>query len=235
MALRPPRAAGGIRPRLVGSPRGLRHSSRTRGGTFLSSSLAKEGSTRVARQAKTRSAGTNADLPATEPALNGPVFWLLVAMSMGTLAACVIVPEWRHLQLLTQAKQQHQQRVDLLQGHIDHQKRLLKALRTDPALVQRLAQRDLSLNTGQDKTVWVSTASAPTTRGTDPASAGIARQQSATAAPPSNFLADYDFAALFCDEQARLMLLVLSTTLLAVAIYLSGRQLEVPQFGTDGA
>lgn len=165
--------------------------------------------------------------------VGGPVFWLLVWISLATLAACVILPEWRHLQLLTTAKVQQQRRVGFLESTINHQERLLRALRTDPIVIQRLAQRDrFSLGgSGSAMLTSLSMSSLPASidmRFDDP-NQPRSRLEALAAYIPGDVV-----VAFFCDPQARPILIALSTALLATAFYLFCRLPEMTPCDSEG-
>jgi cell division protein FtsB len=94
------------------------------------------------------------------------VFWLLLAMGLATFAPCVLLPQWRQYQALSVAEQMAQHRLDVLRSRIDKEQRLLDALRSDPAVVARFAQRDLGYRRPYEQVVKVSaatTTAAPST------------------------------------------------------------------------
>ena len=181
---------------------------------------------------------------------NGLVFWLLVALSLSTLAACVILPEWRQYQVLHASRQVQQYRLDRLGQQIDRQQRHLDALRTDPAVVRRLAQRDLALYRSNEKAVFVPVAATAGATGelvcrcssagaqgqawTCPWHMGVEKPfvldpgVPLAASPPPiiaklvTYLPDYDYMGLFCDGPTRLILMVMSTALMVFAFLLFG-------------
>lgn len=83
----------------------------------------------------------------TEPARPQPspvMFWLLMAMASATFTPCVIVPVWRDYQAIKLAERFEARAVEQLREHAQHLQRHLDALRRDPAVIERIARRDLS-------------------------------------------------------------------------------------------
>jgi hypothetical protein len=139
-------------------------------------------------------------------------------MAFTTFAPCILLPEWRDWQTLRWAELVEQQRVDVLRGTLEREKRTLEAIRTDPAVVTRLAQRDLRLYRRDERAVLVSLPDGPEPR---------ERLEPVPPPPPPEFvgkllavLPEYDYVELFCDGRTRKTLLVLSTALLALAFAL---------------
>ncbi len=151
----------------------------------------------------------------------GFVFWILIAMGLGTFLPCVILPEWRHYQLLDMASQIEQHRLDVLQREVDHERRLVGALRGDPAVVARIAQRDLHFERLGSTAVPVG-----------PLGTGEPSQVTFTPTPPSppavaarlaSWLPDRDYLNVFCDEKCRPVVMALSVALIGLAFVLYGR------------
>lgn len=160
------------------------------------------------------------------------VFWVLVFMGAGTFAPCVLLPEWRTYQALKVAEQAQQHRLEALQQVVERERRLLEALRNDPAVINRFAQRDLSFRRLGERTVRVSlpaTDDNPVSRSV----AGDAGEEPfiPEPVPPPRFVArvlahlpDYDYDRVFCDDKTRPIIMGMSITLIGVAFGLFGRQ-----------
>jgi len=145
-----------------------------------------------------------------------------MGMALIAFIPCVILPEWQQLQALHVAEQYEQYRADRLQKSVDSEKRLLMAMSSDPAVVARLAQRDLSLHRRDERAILVSVAN-PTLDAEEvfapaplppPAPIGVALAH----LPP------YDYIDLFCNNRTRIPILALSASLLTVSFALFGRR-----------
>ena len=73
------------------------------------------------------------------------VYWLLLALAISTFAACVLLPEWRHLETLAAVEQAEADRADHMDRLVARERRHLAALTSDPAAMVRLAQRELTM------------------------------------------------------------------------------------------
>ncbi len=165
--------------------------------------------------------------PAHHPPRHGGtvVFWLLVLLAFGTFTPCVILPEWRAYQTLDLARQAEEHRLQQVQRAVDRERRQLEAMRTDPAVIDRLAQRDLRFRRIGDRTVRVAAAADYA-----PVSLVAFDEHSAEpfipqpAAPPplvTNFashLPAYDYDRVFCDRETRPVVMCMSVGLLVVAL-----------------
>ena len=159
------------------------------------------------------------------------VFWLLALMGVSTFAPCVLLPEWRTYQALRVAEQAQQHRLKALQHVVDRERRLLEALRSDPAVINRFAQRDLSFRRPGERAVRVAL---PATDG-NPVSrlvAGNVGDEPFIPQPvtPPRCLArvlahlpDYDYDRIFCDDETRPIIMGMSVALIGLAFGLFGR------------
>ena len=146
------------------------------------------------------------------------VYFLLVMMGLATFAPCVLLPEWRKYQALDLVAQAEQHRLDALTQEVDRQRELLTALSRDPAVVARLAQRELHYRPSGTQAVRVS---APIVLPNDelpfrpvPVSPPVAVVRMAS------FLPAYDWDRVFCDDEVRPVLMIMSIALIAVAFAL---------------
>ena len=165
------------------------------------------------------------------------VFWMLILMALGALAPCILLPEWRQYQAMCQAEQAQRHRADSLQGLIEKQRRLLMALRSDPAVVARLARREYGFQREGERVVAVALpAVARSLAGSAFAGAGSPLVGDRPFIPQpvslptilsraaSYLPADYDYDRIFCDDQTRLVIMVMSLALITVAFSLFSRQ-----------
>ncbi|MEK6677726.1 MAG: hypothetical protein AABZ47_18990 [Planctomycetota bacterium] len=149
------------------------------------------------------------------------MFWLLVLLALSGFAPCVLVPEWQRTQQVGLHEQIQQHRIDHLQKTVDRESRLLQAMHSDPAVISRVAQRDLSLYRDDERAVMV------------PMSEHRLDHDDAFQPkwliPPRPiqqvvaWLPEYDYGSLFSDQSTRVPILVMSTTLMALAFALFGR------------
>lgn len=200
---------------------------------------------RITLQPATQPARTKAVQPARSDRAGGIVFWVLLFLAMGTLAPSVIVPEWRHYRALRLAEQMEQHRLDQVQRAIERQRRQFDALRTDPAVMARLAQRELNYRRFNEVTVPVETSM--TAREMPWLDAGRHEPFVPEPVTPPALIArslamlpDYDYEGLFCDPDARGPLMAMSVALLVfVFVALGGKQAEAqperPVDAIDGA
>lgn len=149
------------------------------------------------------------------------MFWLLTGLGFALLVPCVLVPEWEAYEHAAVAEQFQRYRVERLRTEVDRERRLLEAVRSDPAVVARLAQRDLGLYRKDERVVLVGAGSVDeeTTEEFVPLPVRppafverLARRWPA------------DLAGVFCDDGTRGPIMALSTGLMVVAFALFGRK-----------
>jgi hypothetical protein len=148
---------------------------------------------------------------------------MLTLMGLATFVPCVVLPEWREYQALDMEAQIGQHRLEVLRDQVDRERRLLDALRSDPAVIARLAQRELGFQRADSQAVPVSSTSASRSE----------EEELFTPQPPKppqsvarvvSWLPDFDYDRVFCDDETRPMVIWLSIGLIAVALGLSGRR-----------
>jgi len=146
----------------------------------------------------------------------GFVFWMLILMGLSTFAPCVLLPEWRAYQAIRTTEQMELHRLRAMQRVVEHERRLLEAMQSDPAVIARLAQRDLGFHRPSDTLV---TLQVPRTA--EPAEEPFTPEPiypPAVLARMGSFLPRLDYDALFCDRRTRLVLMVMSVALIVVAL-----------------
>lgn len=159
---------------------------------------------------------------AGRPLVGGLMFWLLVLMGFAALAPCILLPEWRHYESLKIEEQAQAHRLAMLQNRIAREQRLQEAMQRDPAVIARIAQRELGFRRPEEHAVSVSVdvvsepADAPFTARPVRPPPIVARALS--------WLPDYNFDRVFCDPQARTRVMVMSVGLISVAFLLFGRR-----------
>ncbi len=149
-------------------------------------------------------------------------FWLLSGMGLAVLAACVFVPEWRTYEDLQLAKQQAQYHSEQMDQALSRERRLLEAMHSDPAVIGRLARRELGFHNVDDQTIYVEKAAQlyePETK------AFVAKEVEPPEFVSSLFtwLPAFDYDRVFCDAQSRNLLMAMSVGLIASAFLLFGR------------
>lgn len=170
------------------------------------------------KRSRMRQDAAGGPLPYPPQADGSFVCWLLIVMALAAFAPCVLVPEWREYRALRVKEQIERHRLDSLQSVVDDERRLLQAMQSDPAVIARLAQRDLSYKQRGDRAVRisVSTSSRPSEHPFTPEPVLL---------PPilaraASYLPDYDYDAVFCDDQSRLVIMAMSVALMVVALCL---------------
>lgn len=160
------------------------------------------------------------------------IFWSLVCLSFATFAPCVILPEWRALQVLEVAKQREQHRLQVVLAAIDKEERLLEAMRSDPVIIDRVVQRDLKYQRAGERVVRVALPERRMDVATADADTRVADEsfEPKPVPPPAAvaralaILPTLDYDRIFCDEESRPMIMCMSVALLLVAFALYGRR-----------
>ncbi len=151
------------------------------------------------------------------------VSWVLLVMALATFAPCVLLPEWRAYQTLQVARQAEEHRLSALQSVVDRERRHLKALRSDPCVISRIAQRELRFRAFDERAVPVSVPVGSVPRG-----AAGERFVPKSVPPPASlaragsYLPNYPYDRLFCDERTRIIVMCMSVALMLVALCLPG-------------
>ncbi len=146
------------------------------------------------------------------------VSWLLIFMALAAFAPCVLLPEWRSYQAVQLAEQTEAHRVDAMQQVVDRERRFLDGLQTDPAVVARLAKRGLGFEAigSQSVRVPVATTGAPQGPPFSPARISLPP----VIANAALYLPDFDYDRVFCEEQSRSVIMLMSCALMIVAVCL---------------
>lgn len=154
----------------------------------------------------------------------GLIAWLLLLMGIGTFAPCILIPIWQSHKDMRLAGRIEQSRVDAMEARIEGDQRTLSALRNDPAVVVRLARRDLGMNLDFDQWVRVDVPvqSKPSRVffTPHPDLASIIPVE----APPTGMEAK--FVAVFRDTNNRRILTVMSVMLMGAALWLPTRRIR---------
>lgn len=81
--------------------------------------------------------------PLEPPVGHAMMFWVLLLLGFATFAPCVLLPAWVRYEEMYQQEQVMTARVDALKKEKVRQERTIGALRTDPAVNERVAVREL--------------------------------------------------------------------------------------------
>ena len=150
------------------------------------------------------------------------VYWLLVLMGLLTFVPCVVLPEWRKYQSIQLAEQEMKHRVEVQTARLKNQERHLDALRSDPAALFRLARRDYGYRHFQEKVVPLEVANYKSEFDIQ-----FTPQPVEPPVPIKGIvghLPEFEYDAIFCHEDTRLIVLGLSTLLLTVAVVVLGKR-----------
>ncbi len=155
------------------------------------------------------------------------VFWMLLLMSVAAFAPCILLPEWRELQALKLAEEAESFRVERMQERVDREERLLDAVRSDPVLVARLAQRELGLRVPHENTMPLPGTSRandtiPNTVVADPGDKVLA-DIPLRAVKPGAVWPDLMWDRIFFDDRTRPLIMAMSIGLALIAFGLFGR------------
>jgi len=148
----------------------------------------------------------------------GFVYWMLILMGLAAFTPCVVLPEWREYQAMRLAEQAERHRLDEMQRVVDRERNLLEAMQSDPAVIARIAQRDLHFHRPGDTSVSVSV---PLTATAIP-EAFVAEpiDPPVVLARARSYMPDFNYDALFCDDRTRPIVMVMSVGLIVTAIAL---------------
>jgi len=161
----------------------------------------------------------------------GIVFWMLLILGFSVFTPCVLWPEWRDYQLLEDAQIQARQHLDSLLDMVDQEKRLLLAMQTDPGVVARIAQRDLRFVRSGERSVSVDISSINVKQDFyhEPVFDEKVRASDSIFIPSlltqmGQMCPDLDYDQLFGSEETRMILIIMSISLIALSFILFGRR-----------
>ena len=90
-----------------------------------------------------------------DPVLRALLFWSFVGISLLLFAACLLLPEWRQAEQYAARQEARQWRVDELRRRGAAQERTLEALRSDPLIIARVAERELRYRRPDEEEVYL--------------------------------------------------------------------------------
>lgn len=151
------------------------------------------------------------------------VSWLLIFMALAVLAPSILLPEWRAYQRVRMAEQAEQHKLHTLQSVVARERRMHKATRDDPAVLARLAQRELGFRQVGRRPVPVllEPSVAPEVTPENDAFTPQPPPVPPVLARVASHLPGYDYDAVFCDPSLRLVVMAMSLGLLGVGLWLA--------------
>lgn len=149
----------------------------------------------------------------------GVMFWLLAGLASAGFVPCVMLPVWRDYQAVALSERLERQGVEALRASVERQKRTLEAIRTDPAVASRLAQRELAFVRPGETQIKVEGVLAAQT-----VAAGLSAEPVLPPRPVAQLIrhlpaGDYD--AVFCREPTRSVIMALCGAVLVAAFALN--------------
>jgi len=146
------------------------------------------------------------------------MFWLLVGLAAVVFAPCVLLPVWRDYQALQYSEQVERAGLAQARGELQRHKRHLEALQSDPAVIARVARRELRYRDPGEIAIPVSIPA-------EPAEQPVPLMLESVEPPASvawvvRKLPEGDYDRLFCTGPTRTLLMCLSGGLLVSAFVL---------------
>ena len=149
----------------------------------------------------------------------GLMFWMLIALAAVGFVPCIVLPIWRDYQGAVLEAQIEKQKVAALQAEVTRQRRVLEAIRTDPAVSARLAQRELAFQRPGHRQVPIA-GDVPATRVAAVHPVVEPLQPPQPIARVVQRLPDLRYDGVFCYGPSRLVIMVLSAALVVAAFVL---------------
>jgi hypothetical protein len=146
--------------------------------------------------------------------------WPLLLLALAGYLPCVILPAWRDYQAVALAAQVEHRRTEAVRQSVEEQRRELEAVRTDPAVVTRLAQRELAFVRPGETQVEV-----PGVRVVSGVTAPRPLEPVAPPEPVERIVArlpEAEYDRVFCEEPARTLVMLLSGGVLVAAFAIGG-------------
>jgi cell division protein FtsB len=147
------------------------------------------------------------------------MFWVLIALAAAAFAPCVILPAWRNYQSVARVEQQVRADVQRAEGELERQRRRADALRGDPAVIARVAQRELGYRKPGEVSVALG-AEPPSDAAIPPPVAMEPVEPPPIVVGLVRRLPSLDYDAVFCDGPTRAIIMVLAGGLVLAAFVL---------------
>lgn len=160
------------------------------------------------------------------------VFWSLLTMGFIGFAPCVLLPEWRQYDSLRMAERKEAYRLEQMESLVQRERASYEALRDDPAVLARLAQRDLSFRRLDQQDVFVPAGELmdwPGSEDESDAHLGYDGSGPSIVAMIVARLPAYNYDAVFCDDRTRSIVMTMSVALIALAFLLFPRGTAIPE------
>lgn len=149
----------------------------------------------------------------------GALFWVLIALAAIVFAPCVILPAWRDYQSVARVEQQVRADVQRAEAEVERQRLRADALRRDPAVIARVAQRELGYSKPGEVSVALGT-TPPSDTATPPPVSWEPIEPPPMVAGLVRRLPPFDYDAVFCDGPTRAIIMVLAGGLVVAAFVL---------------
>ena len=154
------------------------------------------------------------------PRSSGLMFWLLLALALAGFLPGVLLPSWRDYQAVALAAQREARPVAAQRESLQRARRAVEAIRTDPAVAARLAQRELAyvrLGETQVEVPGVEITAVLVSYEPEPV---MPVKPPPPVAGMLGRLPRADYDAVFCEKPARTILMALSGGVLLAAFVL---------------
>lgn len=166
-------------------------------------------------------ARTPTQQPAHRPTTPGTalVSWVLLFMAMAAFVPCIVLPEWRAYQQICEAEQAEQHRLANMQRVVDRETHRLDSLQRDPAVLARMAKRELRFQEEGMRTVAV--AVAPCYPPTPAAFVATPVLGPKWVRRFTDRLPALDYDNIFCDSGSRTTIMAMSVGLMLLGVSLA--------------
>ncbi len=148
------------------------------------------------------------------------VFWLLFGLAVVGFAPCILLPAWRDYQAAVLVEQCEQAEVQRLERETDRQRQLADALRSDPSVIARAAQRELEYTRPGEIPVEVYPAPNAGAEPNGAAAVVVPPEPPAVVKRLVAALPRLDYDAVFCHPPTRRVIMVMSAGVLLSAFAL---------------
>jgi len=146
------------------------------------------------------------------------VFWFLLGLAFAAFIPCIVLPEWRDYQAARVAEEAVARENARIRTELSRQRQVLEAVRSDPAVMERMARRELAYaKPGEVAAPRLSL------EVEEPPERAELIEAPAPPAPIERILTWMPFAAddnIFCDPSTRLLIMALSGGLVVTAFVL---------------
>jgi len=163
------------------------------------------------------------------PAAHTVMFWFLLLLAFSVFAPCVLLPVWVRYAELYRQEQVMAARVAAIEATRERQLRTIEALRTDPAVNERVALRELRYSRpgAKMKTTNPEALRGESLKALEPIEAKVTLKKPEV--PPvvarlQRDLPKWPLRAVFCESPSREVCLGISIALMALGFWLYARR-----------